>query len=1003
MTKYFQVLVLVIAGSFVSAQQGVSFSNFPNVHRDFSNKVWMIELNDKQNVGLEQVPSFLSGILNSNEITLREKAVERDAFGFTHIRYEILRNGYPLATRSIVAHVQNGKLTTVNGDLEPSTLIANSFVLSETEALNRALQKVNAEKYKWQNEAETQFMRQILNDPAFSYTPKGEKVWFEKEGRLYAAWKFNIYAETPLYRANVYVDAENGSVLDEHNQLCTADVPGTAATKYSGTQTITCDQFGASHRLRQVSMGNGIETYNMQNGTNYFNAVDFTSPTANWNLNTTDQGALDAHWGAERTYDYYLTQHGRNSIDNAGKKLVSFVHYSSNYSNAFWDGQRMTYGDGNGSWMRIFTALDVCGHEITHGLVEHTSNLVYSYQSGALNESFADMFGTAIESFSRPSNWNWLIGEDITSNGSGLRSMSNPNSHGDPDTYLGTNWHSGSSDNGGVHINSGVPNFWFYLLVTGGSGVNDHNNAYNIQSIGMTKATQIAYRALSIYLTPNSDFAAARLATIQAAKDLFGDCSMEMLQVANAWYAVGVGSQVSAAAVNPNFISNVNSFCSVPATVTFSNTTPYAQSYVWSFGDGGTSTAMNPVHTYNTPGTYAVKLLASACNNTDSIIKSALIVIDIPQPPTVSSAMACEGTSAIFYASGDGEIDWYDSPTSTVSLYTGTMFTSPTITSNTTFYAVNSYTANQILGGIMTAGGGGYLNNTSHYLTFHVIQKSILNSVNMYAQVGGVRTVELRNANNVVIDSRTVQLNPNVINTVTLNFNLNAGTDYILGVAGGAGALYRSNAGVKYPYNIGQYVTITGSSNGPNSYYWFYQWRITRAPCPSAPSPASAVVLPLPQVNLAVYSEYNCVEDYVELTGSPAGGTLTGAGVVGNSFYAEPFGVGSYTVAYTYEDANGCQNSVTRELYAHECLGIGEEGKQPFSVFPNPSTGIVHFRGVNSGSKVTVTDNLGRTVFSGTVHDGTSLDLSSYARGLYIVNLYSSQNEQVGQYRIVKE
>src|SRR6185295_8143413 len=136
----------------------------------------------------------------------------------------------------------------------------------------------------------------------------------------------------------------------------------------------------------------------------------------------------------EKTYDYYLNKYGRNSIDNAGFALISLVHFSLNYNNAFWDGYEMVYGDGNASdGNKPLTALDVCGHEISHGLTSFTSGLVYSNESGALNEGFSDIMGTAIEFYARPAKADWLLGSDFFT----IRSISNPNSYGQPDTYKG--------------------------------------------------------------------------------------------------------------------------------------------------------------------------------------------------------------------------------------------------------------------------------------------------------------------------------------------------------------------------------------------------------------------------------------------------------------------------------------------------------------------------------------------------------------------------------------
>jgi Zn-dependent metalloprotease len=130
----------------------------------------------------------------------------------------------------------------------------------------------------------------------------------------------------------------------------------------------------------------------------------------------------------------------------------------------------MTYGDGNGTTFTPLTAIDITAHEIAHGLTSNTSNLVYSNESGALNESFSDIFGVSVESFANNNTLNWIIGEDATPNGNGIRNMSNPNAFADPDTYLGTNYYTGTQDNGGVHTNSGVQNFWYYLLTVGGTG-----------------------------------------------------------------------------------------------------------------------------------------------------------------------------------------------------------------------------------------------------------------------------------------------------------------------------------------------------------------------------------------------------------------------------------------------------------------------------------------------------------------------------------------------------
>jgi len=195
------------------------------------------------------------------------------------------------------------------------------------------------------------------------------------------------------------------------------------------------------------------------------------------------------------------------------------------------------------------TALDICAHEFGHGIDQHESNLTYQNESGALDEGLADIWGAVIENWAASEKDHWLIGEEI---GGPLRSMSNPSSltynlgagatGTYPDTYNGIGYYTGSLDAGGVHINSSVLNFWFFLLSDGGAGTNDNGNAYSVLGIGINSAARIVYRTETNYLTSSSTFASGRTGSIQAAIDLFGANSCEVIAVTNAWYAVGVGA-----------------------------------------------------------------------------------------------------------------------------------------------------------------------------------------------------------------------------------------------------------------------------------------------------------------------------------------------------------------------------------------------------------------------------------------------------------------------------
>lgn len=488
---------------------------------------------------IQNSSQIFKDILNpSQNISFTTLKQEQDPLGFTHQKMQQYFNGIKVEFATLTLSSKNGAVQTLNSSYAP---IADDFnitpSISNTQALNRAMAYVGATKYLWQNSVEAALADNYKK-------PTGELVIFPamenitETNRL--AYKFDIYATAPLYRADVYIDAQTGAFIMENKRIHHANVPATGTSLYNGNVSFTADNSSGPYRLRQTADGNGIQTYDLNNSTNYNNAVDVTSSSTNFTSNPT---GVQAHFGAERTHKYFYQKHGRNSYNNAGAIIRSYVSYSTNYVNAFWDGSRMTYGDGDGTNYGPLVSLDICGHEITHGVTEYSANLVYSYQSGALNESFSDIFGESIEKFASGSN-DWLMGDEIGAGGSGgaLRSMSNPNAYGDPDTYQGTYWYSGSGDYGGVHTNSGVQNFWFYVLSEGKSGTNDKGDSYNVTGIGIDKAAAIAYRNLTVYLNSNSQYSDARNGAIQAAKDLYGAGSAEEIATTNAWYAVGVGA-----------------------------------------------------------------------------------------------------------------------------------------------------------------------------------------------------------------------------------------------------------------------------------------------------------------------------------------------------------------------------------------------------------------------------------------------------------------------------
>ncbi len=561
-----------------------------------------------------------------------------DELGMTHYRIRHEFNGVLVHLSMGILHTRNGKLVSINGDFVSEKQLEGRQVLEEAQALKRALAFLPATKYYWEDENQNEALRIATGHADTTYFPKGVLNYCAKDfnlpGKHRLSYRFDVLAMEPLAGKSIWVDAETGEILASNDLILHTDVKASAVTKYSGTKNITVDSLSAtSYRLRESGRGKGIETYDLKKGTNYAAAVDFTDADKTWNnVNAAkDEVATDAHWGAEMTYDYFKGEHGRNSFDNNGAKILSYIHYSSNYNNAFWNGSVMTYGDGDGTTFTPLTALDVCGHEIAHAVTTNTAGLVYSYESGALNESFSDVFGQSIEIWARPSQWNWKIGEDITPSGNGIRNMADPSASGynQPKFYKGVKWYTGAGDNGGVHYNSGVQNYWYYLLVAGASGTNEKGWPFSISSLGLTKAGKIAYRNLSVYLTSSAQYADARTFSIMSAADLYGQCSNEVVQVTNAWWVCGVGNKYDSGYVKADFRGDTLS-CKSGVAMKFLNLSDNYKSSAWSFGDGGVSTLTNPSNTYGGYGKYTVKLVVESCFKgfKDSLTRIQYVKID---------------------------------------------------------------------------------------------------------------------------------------------------------------------------------------------------------------------------------------------------------------------------------------------------------------------------------------------------------------------------------------
>ncbi|KSU84327.1 thermolysin [Fictibacillus enclensis] len=446
---------------------------------------------------------------------------EKDNLGMTHYVFNQSINGVPVDGAVFMVHTdQQGKITAINGDVHANLPenIESIKKLTKTNAINAAWKHIGEQPKKEKNKP-LAFKGAKLSDTV----EKSKLIIFKDQNQFKLAYRVALQFIDP-YPANwqVYVDANSGKVLKSFNAV-NSDGPttGSGYGVLGDNKTLNTYLSGGTYYLYDTTkaMSGVIETYTARNGSS-LPGVYSTDTNNAWTAS--NQGAdVDANYYAGKVYDYYKNTHGRNSFDNAGSTIRSTVHYSSGYNNAFWNGSQMVYGDGDGQVFRPLSgALDVVAHELTHAVTERTAGLNYSYQSGALNESMSDVFGYFLD----PNDW--LMGEDVYTPGTagdGLRSLSNPKLYGQPDHMSG--YVNTSSDNGGVHTNSGIPNKAAYNTIT---------------AIGKAKAEKIYYRALTRYMTPSTNFSSARAALLSATTDLYGSTSTEYNAVKTAWNNVGV-------------------------------------------------------------------------------------------------------------------------------------------------------------------------------------------------------------------------------------------------------------------------------------------------------------------------------------------------------------------------------------------------------------------------------------------------------------------------------
>ncbi len=489
-----------------------------------------------------------------------------DDYGWSHIRYQQMHKGLKVEGAEYTEHWKDCYLEIAHGKLIENLEIHEIPTLSEDLALGIVLEEINAEEYAWENTDWENAIKEDLEDSSATYFPEGELlvgyvvgIDFVKESyRL--SWKFLIRATSPSSLTEVYIDAHTGEIL-RLKPVGDENGPATILFGY-GEQTIDTKPKFLHHILKANDNDRNIHTkYGTgpngadPNGDNFWWTSNITDGDDDWGTN--HQLGTTVHWAVSESWDYFNDVHGRNGYDGEGEQVRVWADSDNATARRFRDLDGREYieiGTLNGTYMG---ALDVCGHEFTHGMTANLSGLGGENEPGALNESFSDIFGVLIERRTEGAINDWTTAEDVPvpiGGGTIIRSLADPGAFpapalgtpadganfrpaiGLPDTWQGPRWYFGVFDDGGEHINCGVQNRWFNLLSTGGV-----HNGVDVQPIGIDNCAEITYLNLSTFIQNGSQYADARQGAINAARIIFGACSFEEIQTTNAWSACGVG------------------------------------------------------------------------------------------------------------------------------------------------------------------------------------------------------------------------------------------------------------------------------------------------------------------------------------------------------------------------------------------------------------------------------------------------------------------------------
>ncbi len=449
--------------------------------------------------------------------------------GYQHFRYQQVYQSIPILGSAYTIHQKNGIATHASGYYLPLIDLDINPKIDPAIAIDNAMHQMGAKIYTFEKKQSSLSLFQ-QNRPEAKLVIM-DRAYPQSSESYALAYSVELSSSEPLDKRQYFIDANNGKVISHLPLLMHNAVPAQGVTKYYGTQSITVDSLSPNNFLLRDPTRNGNTTFNGDQEI-------WSNTSNNWDLTNEDQDevAIDAHYCTQEFHDFMLEKLNWNGLNNEGLAMNIVVH-AGDFVNAFWNGEFASFGDGDCNHGPL-TTLEVVAHEFMHGITDYTSDLIYSSESGAINESMSDIFGKALEFYTTPNEFDWQLGASFieTPYAESFRSFEDPNSRDHPKFYKGELW----EDGGGVHTNSSVGNHWFYQMVNGGSGMNEAGEAYNIEPLGMDKAIQIVFLTQKSYLTPNSTYPFFYETSIMAAKELYGENAPEVQSVMEAWKAVGL-------------------------------------------------------------------------------------------------------------------------------------------------------------------------------------------------------------------------------------------------------------------------------------------------------------------------------------------------------------------------------------------------------------------------------------------------------------------------------